>query len=292
MTAGCGCALNSPRSIPTAPARRRCGCGPGRPLPPSLLPRRSSIRTRVQVLDESRARGCPAEKLPGRGARGREIHAEESADPPEVTWHVIRGDRGDGQAEGPADGRRDVAGGYALFRDGVQAGARRRLRESQCDQACGIGPVYGGPPVGPVPGVAGDALFTGHRGDRRDEPVVANSVHGRRKAQAHGVHTAVDELEREILAAATRRVRAVERGRIGLRGGPALGKGGDARGEQEGAAGTGERIAYGLDRGSLGRDRGGRVGEVVLVREVDDGLGGLGASADAGEIVEVTALDA
>jgi hypothetical protein len=30
----------------------------------------------------------------------------------------------------------------------------------------------------------------------------------------------------------------------------------------------------------------------VLVREVDDGLGGLGASPDAGEIVEVTALDA
>ena len=29
-------------SIPTAPARRRCGCGPGRLLPPSLPPRRSS----------------------------------------------------------------------------------------------------------------------------------------------------------------------------------------------------------------------------------------------------------
>ena len=55
-------------------------------------------------------------------------------------------------------------------------------------------------------------------------PVVARSVYGRREAQAHRVHTAIHILEREILAAATRRVRAVERGRIGLRGGPALGQ--------------------------------------------------------------------
>ena len=90
------------------------------------------------------------------------------------------------------------------------------------------------------------------------EPVVAGSVYGRREAQTHGVHPAIRVLEREILAAATRRVRAVERGRIGLRGGPARGKAGDAGGEQEGAAGAGECIAYGLDRGSLGCTRGGR----------------------------------
>src|ERR1700730_984052 len=42
MMAACGCATTSPRSIPTAPARRRCGCGPDRRLPPSRRPRRSS----------------------------------------------------------------------------------------------------------------------------------------------------------------------------------------------------------------------------------------------------------
>ena len=123
-------------------------------------------------------------------------------------------------------------------------------------------------------------------------PVVARSVYGRREAQAHRVHTAIHVLEREILAAAARRVRAAERGRIGLRGGPARGEAGDARGEQKGVAGAGERIAYGLDRGSLGRGRGGRVGPVVLVGQMDDGLGGLGASPDAGEIVEVAAVNA
>src|SRR4029077_6678115 len=98
--------------------------------------------------------------------------------------------------------------------------------------------------------------------------------------------------EREVLAAPAWRARAVERGRIVLPRRPALGEAGDARGEQEGAAGAGERLADGLDRGSLGCGRVGRVGPIVLVREVDDGLGGLGASTDAREVVEVTAADA
>ena len=160
------------------------------------------------------------------------------------------------------------------------------------NEARGIGPVHGGPPVGPVSRVTGDALLAGYGGDRRDEPVVASSVHGWREPQAHGVHAAVDELEREVLAAATGRLGAMERGRVVLCGRPALGEGGDARGEQEGVVGAGERLADGLDRGSLGRARGGRVGPVMLVREMDDCFGGLRASTDARKIVEVTAADA
>src|SRR6266704_6293565 len=104
------------------------------------------VRTRVEVPDESRACGCPAEKLSCHGARRREIHAEEGADPPEMTLDVIGGDRCDGEAEGAADGHGDVASGYAVFRDGVQASASRSLRESKSDEACGIGSVHGGPP--------------------------------------------------------------------------------------------------------------------------------------------------
>src|SRR5208282_3369224 len=84
----------------------------------------------------------------------------------------------------------------------------------------------------------------------------------------------------------------MERGCIVLHGRPALGEAGDARGEQEGAAGAGERFTYGLDRGSLGCARGRGVGPVVLVRKMDDGFGGLGASPDAREIVEITPADA
>jgi hypothetical protein len=113
-----------------------------------------------------------------------------------VTLDVTGGDRRDGKAEGAADGLRDVAGGYPVFRDGVQASAGRSLREPQSDEARGIGPVHGGPPVGPVPRVAGNAFLAGHSGDRRDEPVIARSVHRRREAQAHGMHTPVDEFER------------------------------------------------------------------------------------------------
>src|SRR5689334_2315115 len=143
----------------------------------SLHRRARRVRTGVDVLDESRAFGVPAEKLPCHGAGRREVHAEEGADPPEMALDVIGGDRCHGEAEGAADGLRDVAGGYAVFRDGVQAGAGRGLRESQGDEARGIGPMHGGPPVGPVSRVAGDALFAGHSGDDRDEPVVAGAVH-------------------------------------------------------------------------------------------------------------------
>jgi hypothetical protein len=97
------------------------------------------VRSRVEVLDESRACGCPAEKLPCHSASRREIHAE-GADPPEMTLDVIRGDRCNGQAEGAADGLRDVAGRYADFRDGVQASAGRSLRESKSDEVRGSVP--------------------------------------------------------------------------------------------------------------------------------------------------------
>ena len=120
---------------------------------------------------------------------------------------VIGRDGRDGEAEGAADGLRDVAGGDALFRDGVRKASARKwppLREPQGDEARGVGPVHCRPPVGPVSRVTGDALLACYRGDYRDEPVVAGSVHGRREAQAHGVHAAVDELERKILAASAR----------------------------------------------------------------------------------------
>ena len=105
------------------------------------------------------------------------------------------------------------------------------------------------------------------------------------------MYAAVDELEREVLAASPRGLRAVERGRVVLACGPALGEAGDARREQERTAAADERVADGLDCGPLGRVRDGRVGEVVLVREMDDGVGILGAGADAVEIVQIAPAD-
>ena len=83
----------------------------------------------------------------------------------------------------------------------------------------------------------------------------------------------------------------MERGRVILGGRPALGEAVDARGEQEGTVGAGERIAYGLDRG-LARLRSRRPGWTSRACSwMNDGFGGLGASPDAREIVEVTAAD-
>ena len=157
-----------PRSLPRPRRRRTCadarrGCrrvwisrrsrGRRRRFPKASrihrpVPRR--VRTRVEVLNESRACGSPAEKLPCHSARRREIHAEEGADPPEVTLDVIRGDRCDGSPKA-----RPIAS--AMSRVGTPSSAtacrwraRRSFRESRSDEARGIGPVHGGPPVGPV----------------------------------------------------------------------------------------------------------------------------------------------
>jgi len=124
-----------------------------------------------------------------------------------------------------------------------------------------------------------------------DEPVVARAVHGRGEAQAHGVDPAVDELESEVLTATARRLRAVERRRVGLGGRPSLSQGGDAGSDQERAARAGEDVADGLGRVPFGRVRGGHVRPVVLVGQVDDGLGVVRAGPDAVEVVEVAAAD-
>lgn len=83
----------------------------------------------------------------------------------------------------------------------------------------------------------------------------------------------------------------MERRRVLLGHLAALRHAGDAGGQQEGTARTGEGVAdrpHGLPFGAGGV---GGAGEVVLVGEVDDGLGGLGARPDAVEVVEVTAAD-
>lgn len=123
------------------------------------------------------------------------------------------------------------------------------------------------------------------------KPMVASAVHRGCEAQADAVHAALDELERQVLAPATRGVRAVGRGVVVLSGGPAPRETGDPRGEQERTAGAHERVADGLDGRSLSRGRDSWIREVVLVRQMDDGLGSLGAAADAVQVVQVSAAD-
>src|SRR6185312_6438917 len=71
---------------PGREAPRRGSARARSPLPGHRRAR--PVRTRVEVLDESRACGCPAEKLPCRRAGRRQVHAEKGADPPEMTLEV------------------------------------------------------------------------------------------------------------------------------------------------------------------------------------------------------------
>ena len=170
------------------------------------------------------------------------------------------------------------SGRDALLGDGVQTAPRGRLRQTQRDQPRRVGAVDGRPAVGAVARVAGDALRAGDAGDRRDEAVVAGAVDGRREPQAHRADATVDELEREVLA----RRRAASRGRGTATGRPRWPGGPGCRpatpeASRNGRPAAGERVADGLHGGPLGRVRDGRVGEVVLVGEMEDGVGVRGA---------------
>jgi hypothetical protein len=143
------------------------------------------------------------------------------------------------------------------------------------------------PAVGAVARVARDALRAGDAGDRRDEPVVAGPVDGRREPEAHGVDAPVDELEREVLGATARRVGAVERRRVVLGDRMVTAQAGDAGGQQERSPAAGQRVADGLHGRALGRVRDGRVHEVVLVGQMEHGVRFRGAGPQTVEVVEV-----
>ena len=64
-------------------------------------------------------------------------------------------------AEVPADHLGDGADRHAFVGDRVQRRPRRGLLHGQAEQVRGVEPVHGGPAVGPVAEVAGDALVPG-----------------------------------------------------------------------------------------------------------------------------------
>ena len=119
--------------------------------------------------------------------------------------------------------------------------------------------------------------------------MVAFAVHGRREPEADRPHALVDVVERKVLGAAAQGVGTVRRRRVVLGGRASEHKSGDAGGQEERAVRAGQRVADRLDRDAFGAVRLGGVAPVVLVGEVDDGLGVGRACAQAVEVVEVAA---
>jgi hypothetical protein len=76
----------------------------------------------------------------------------------------------------PADRLGDGADRHALVRDPVQYRSRRSLLQRQAEEVRGIEPVNGGPAVGPIADVAGDALLAGDADQGRDEAVISVAV--------------------------------------------------------------------------------------------------------------------
>ena len=187
-----------------------------------------------------------------------------------------------------------VADRHALVGDRVQHRSRRRLLQRQAEQARGVEAVHGGPAVGAVADVAGDALVAGDADQGGHEAVVAVAVHGRARAArpTSGRRGRRARARPRCVGAAARRARR-RRGAVRPRSrrGPAR-----ARATPEaitnGRSGARERLAERLDR-ARGRRRPrppSRRDEVVLEGEVDDAVGRGGAGAQAVEVVEGAAV--
>jgi hypothetical protein len=164
----------------------------------------------------------------------------------------------------------------------------------------GIEPVHGGPAVGPVADVAGDALVAGDADQGRHEAVVAVAVIGRRKSH-----------DRRADAAEARESTNSAVAQPGLRTGPP--RAADAgsapcpsrsvatapvrarasRGDEERSIGTRQRLAERLDGAAI--RVGGALevpgeGDVVLEGEVDDAVGRGRGIPQAVEVVEGAAM--
>src|SRR5271168_1262784 len=112
----------------------------------------------VEVCDEPGLGGLPPEQFAGERARGGGVEPKEPSQPSEMLARVLGRDRHERQLEMPPDDLGDVADRDALVGHGVQRRSRRGLLESKAEEASGVEAVYGGPAVGAVTDVAGDAL--------------------------------------------------------------------------------------------------------------------------------------
>ena len=95
-----------------------------------------------------------------------------------------------------ADRLRDRAHGHALLGDRVHD--RHAAFERQPEDARGVGAVHGGPAVGPVAHVAGDAPVARDGDQHGDEPRVARAVDGRRQAHDRRADPARRQGERRL----------------------------------------------------------------------------------------------
>ena len=236
--------------------------------------------------------GCQPNRCWVSRARGRDVHGREQREPAEVGVGFLAGDGGHRQVQVPADDRGDVAERHALVADRVQARACGRGLQGQPEQARGIEPVHGGPAVGPVAHVGGQALRAGDADQGRDEAVIALAVHRRRQAHRRYAHAASGEPERDLLGDPG--MRRVIGHVVVFRGQAARREQGGPRGDDEGPSGSGECFAERLDGAPVGAGGGRGVagrGEVVNVGGVDHAVRFGRPGAQAVQVGQGAAVD-
>ena len=135
----------------------------------------------LEILDEAGTRGLPSDELTCEHARGRAVSCEEVGHPGEV----LSAFSGETETTGTSRWRPMIPAipyRHALIGHPVQSRSRRGLLQGQAEKARRVEPVNGGPAVGPLGDVAGDALVTGDADKGRDEAVVSLAVVRRRES--------------------------------------------------------------------------------------------------------------
>lgn len=131
---------------------------------------------------------APSPAAPGCGRGSGHVEGEEPGQErvPEVLGALLEGQRGGRDLKDPGDLLRDALDGDGAFAGAVQHAAGGSLLQRQPEEAGGVEAVDGRPAVGAVADVGGDAVPARRRDERRDEPVIARAVHGRRESNDAG----------------------------------------------------------------------------------------------------------
>ena len=160
--------------------------GPARPPPRRWLGGHPDavveVVALVEIVDEPGMRGPPPHELAGQRARGGDVGGEEVREPAEVLACVLGRDGDHREVEVATDHLGDLADRHAFVGDPVQNRSGRGRLQRQAEEPRGIEPVHGGPAVGPVADVAGDALLACDVDQGGDEAVISVVVNRRRQS--------------------------------------------------------------------------------------------------------------
>ena len=216
--------------------------------------------------------------------------AAKSAKPAEMGLRLFGLDAHDRHVQEPPDRRRDLAKRDAFVADGVERAAGGAALDRQAEDLRRIEAVHGRPAVEPFADIGRHAFFARKRIKHRNEPLLAQPVHGGRQPDGRCAHPSLGERDRRLFRSAGIRV-GNRNGRVVLGGDRSRHLDRDPGGHEQRALRAHERVAEGLDGAPVDLAVSLEVGEVMNERAVDHAVARGGAGFQAVEFFDRAALD-